>query len=827
MELIKRLKWGKVIVAICIMIGITAIKQPIPAFAGAFGITNEFDNLGGDGKYLGEKYRDNYQLDMEKVGLKDAGYGLLNEISNGIFSAITFVALACISVFYYVLDFNIAALLEPLINQVQESLRLNVFLPIFQIALVGAFILAIVRFARRDFAGLMGQFGKVIFVLLVSILLVNDSATFLSYTSNITKGLSVQIMTGVSGVDIQNETNKYAAEAAGTLWVSLVHEPWKSLEFAGYDYTAADEEFFLTETDKELRLEKIKEIRETSPKAFSKEAAGRRIGEGAIMFITMLIKCIVYIIVSIILLLFQVFTILLVLMGPIILILSLMPGYDFTILGIWCRKLLETQVGILVITFLMGIMVLMDRLIQGMSQVFGWYVALILQGGMCFGIYYFRYELIGMLAMATIMVSNQRRLRQGLVSGGVTPYQMMYMMQLNRQANGRRGGFRRNQPLRQYEPQEENESTIYRRKYKEEEWDREARPSTYHSSPTRPMVKRSTVYQEREPESVDTGIKSISYYAPSEVTSNWREMWENAEKPGRPQMKEEISRRKTKTTEAAGIKSVSYYAPGEVTSNWREMWENAEKPGRPQMKEEISRRKTKTTEAGGREAATAPQSRPVSHEAAPGGREAATAPQSRPVSHEAAPGGREAATASQSRPVSHEAAPGGREAATASQSRPVSHEAAPGGREAATAPQSRPVSHEAAPGGRGPATAPQSRSVSHEAAPGGQEPATAPQSRPVSHEAAPGGREPVAAPQSRPVSHEAAPGGRGPATAPQSRPVSHETAPGGREPATALQSRPVSHEAAPGGREPAAAPQSRPVSHEAAPGEREPVEHYK
>lgn len=106
-----------------------------------------------------------------------------------------------------------------MISSIQSSLRLNVFLPIFQLILVGALILAIVRFARRDFSGLMGQFGKVIFVLIMSILLVHDSATFLSYTSNITKSLSVQIMTGVSGVDIESGTSEYAQRRWGVVGV--------------------------------------------------------------------------------------------------------------------------------------------------------------------------------------------------------------------------------------------------------------------------------------------------------------------------------------------------------------------------------------------------------------------------------------------------------------------------------------------------------------------------------------------------------------------------------------------------------------------------------
>ena len=67
----------------------------------------------------------------------------------------------------------------------------------------------------------------------------------------------------------------------------------ESLEFAGYDYADEDVEFFLTETDEDTRNNKVQEIREDNPKAFSKSTAGQRMGQGAIMFLTMLFKCIV------------------------------------------------------------------------------------------------------------------------------------------------------------------------------------------------------------------------------------------------------------------------------------------------------------------------------------------------------------------------------------------------------------------------------------------------------------------------------------------------------------------------------------------------------
>ena len=52
-----------------------------------------------------------------------------------------------------------------------------------------------------------------------------------------------------------------------------------------------------------------------------------------------------------------------------------------------------------------------------------------------------------------------------------------------------------------------------------------------------------------EPKLETTGIKSVSYYAPREITDNWRELWDKAEKPGRPKMEENIRRKKNESPE--------------------------------------------------------------------------------------------------------------------------------------------------------------------------------------------------------------------------------------------------------------------------------------
>lgn len=148
------------------------------------------------------------------------------------------------AIFYHALSFDLAALLQPQIDSIQLALHDSVFTPLLQVALMGAIVLAITKYARRDFSGLLGQLGKVIFIMVLSLMIVRDSATLLSYATSVTKSVSVSILTGISGTNVESNINNYSASAAGILWVSLVHEPWKSLEFGEYDYTSEDVEFF-------------------------------------------------------------------------------------------------------------------------------------------------------------------------------------------------------------------------------------------------------------------------------------------------------------------------------------------------------------------------------------------------------------------------------------------------------------------------------------------------------------------------------------------------------------------------------------------------------
>lgn len=106
-------------------------------------------------------------------------------------------------------------------------------------------------------------------------------------------------------------------------------------------------------------------------------------------------------------------------MAPLVLIVSLFPGYD-GLIGGWLRKILETQISILVLSLIIGILIKFDELIFDWSRSvgFGWMIALTIQIAIAIALFLNRNKLL--MAMSTVQrgVSNPRYLRNRMRLAG-------------------------------------------------------------------------------------------------------------------------------------------------------------------------------------------------------------------------------------------------------------------------------------------------------------------------------------------------------------------------------------------------------------------------
>lgn len=554
----------EIVIFLCMILLLCSI--PTLAYASdGIGITTEFDGLEGDGKYLGQEYRGNYKLDSEKIGITNIVSQTLYSRANVIFYAIKFLGFGTAAIFYYSMNFDLAGLLQPQINTIQETLHDSVFTPLFQFAFLGAVTLAIMKYARRDFMGLITQFGKVCFIIVLSLLVVRDSAKFLSYATAVTKSVSVSILTGVSGTDVGDNVDNYAKNAAAVLWISLVHEPWKTLEFGDYAYSEDDVEFFLTVSDEEERQERVTEMAEEKKGPFKKDCNVQRYAQALVILLTILVKCVVYVIVGVMYFLFQVVAVFFVIMAPLILLLSLIPGYDFEILGVWARKILETQIGVLLITFLLGMMIFCDEALQGLSNTIGWFTVLILQIAACVFLYLFRWQILMSINNVHRGIQNPRLLKRQFIREG-NPYGMLerqYMLKYVRSAMGnhhmgnqpyqyRQGG---NSPGFVNQRRESGGRSLNKANAGPASGDKMKRPNTK-ADKTSPVQYSYSENSGMNPEG--SGIKGETYYAPREVTENWRNLWDQAQSTDRPLTSSGHINRRPVLSQAVGRSEEAY-----------------------------------------------------------------------------------------------------------------------------------------------------------------------------------------------------------------------------------------------------------------------------
>lgn len=410
---------------IAFVVGLMLPVQPVAASSSAIGEVQEFNNLSGNAKYLGSAYRDNYSLDIEEVEISDgigeylAGKTMegLNALAKVFFFLERLLAYLTVVVFYVSFNLNLVDLFGSQVSVIQQALNDSIFQPLFLMGCAAAFCVLIGRMVRQDLAGALGQIVKVIAIVMMSILVVTKSDAMLSMCNNITKEISLEILVGVNSANgYSDNINAFSGEAAGILWNNMVHQPWLTMEFG---YTASDDQVLGLLSYKPGAEERKDAIAADESGSFLVERATERLGFSFLYLIPCIMKCGIYIIIVLIQLVFQLLSIVYLFMAPLVLIVSLFPGYD-GLIGGWLRKILETQISILVLSLIIGILIKFDELIFDWSRSvgFGWMIALTIQIAIAIALFLNRNKLL--MAMSTVQrgVSNPRYLRNRMRLAG-------------------------------------------------------------------------------------------------------------------------------------------------------------------------------------------------------------------------------------------------------------------------------------------------------------------------------------------------------------------------------------------------------------------------
>ncbi|MDT7918924.1 TcpH, partial [Clostridium perfringens] len=213
---------------------------------------------------------------------------------------------------------------------------------------------------------------------------------FLSKTTEFSKTIGTSAIVAINGKDNNNEGSleDYSKTVVGTLWGNFVQQPWVMLEFDGkvplinksdssneenkdaLDYSKEILSEPYGSDEREKALESINE--KFNKELFSKNGINTKLVSVCVLFVITLIKMIILIAVGMIQIGFQLMSILLILLLPFIMLIAIVPFFGGTniIKGI-ARKYLGTQLGIIVSSFVLALLVLVDTVTLTMFQSWG------------------------------------------------------------------------------------------------------------------------------------------------------------------------------------------------------------------------------------------------------------------------------------------------------------------------------------------------------------------------------------------------------------------------------------------------------------------------
>lgn len=362
---------------LCVVVGFT----PLTVEASDYGIgsVEEFDDLSGDAKYLGSQYRNNYYIDIEETGVMDSGYEMLNNIVNAIFGAIRLLVYFTCVIFYHSMAFDLGSLMSGFVNDIQQSLIDSVFWPLFMVGLAFLTITVIKKFIKRNMVGSLVEFVKVIILVVLTYFFARETGTVLTYTTQIAKEVSLQAMMEIGFSDSNvNMVQSYAAASAGGIWDKMLHEPWLIVEFGDSEPTAEWIEIFMNNEPGSADRKKHVKDYPGPTSSFAMTRGHMRLSFLLLYILPCILKCVILIAVSVIQLALQAVAVFYMLLIPLVLILAMFPDYGFTIFEWWWKKFLESQLGVLLITFVIGFIFRVEEVLyNAASQIgIGWMITM-------------------------------------------------------------------------------------------------------------------------------------------------------------------------------------------------------------------------------------------------------------------------------------------------------------------------------------------------------------------------------------------------------------------------------------------------------------------
>lgn len=378
----------------------------------AMGEPESFKDLLGEAKYLQSPYRSNYSLDVKSLGLTDLFNKFTNWSANLIWSGVTILTYILLIVFNLGFSMDIADMFHGILNSIMAALKTTIFDEYFLLIVSIAVIYVAISFVRNNLGQVFSRLGYIVITTVLMLVATMYSADIVSGITTLSKSIGASSIVAISD---RESTEDNIGQVSGELWSNLVHRPWLELEFDGRQDQVENldgvvDKILSMTRDSEERQNYIDELNKNNQELFKENAGTGRILPSILILAVNVVKMGVMIVLSIIQIVFQIVTILFVLAFPFMLLLSISPSFGgMNLISNLGNQILGAQVGIVLTSFLLGLMIKLDGLIAtylGGLGTYGWFAITVIQTAIYVGIIWQRKQIFRLLMSMQSKISR-------------------------------------------------------------------------------------------------------------------------------------------------------------------------------------------------------------------------------------------------------------------------------------------------------------------------------------------------------------------------------------------------------------------------------------
>ena len=361
---------GKMRVALLILVALILASFAtgfVFADEGLYPDLDEAAQNSGDENFI--KYRDNYYLDSEKMGMLDGVSAMFAGAANALLSFQKELASMQITVFNLAMKSNVIDLLNAFVTPFIDSMKIYVFdeFSLYFISIC-ALILLLRLVANRQAQALTGLLQTLVIIVL-AFFFFNYPVDMMEKTDQLTQNVSDTVLEAPYEATYGDGAGEdMDGKISALVWNVMVHKPWQLVEF-GNTATAKEYEGEILKHAPESKSRKVLVKQLAKDEGLFSKSMSYQIGRVTSLFFMGIFNLAIFLCLTFfcgIIVMYRVLIMVYMLLGILVFLLALIPYFGIELVRRWAGRILGACSTKILLTFLLAMILVFMEAVYGL-----------------------------------------------------------------------------------------------------------------------------------------------------------------------------------------------------------------------------------------------------------------------------------------------------------------------------------------------------------------------------------------------------------------------------------------------------------------------------